>query len=159
MIAKSTRDKARRQRALNFINASKKSARCIHCDLADPRCIEFHHWNPDSKAFGISEAIRLRMTPDKIAREMAKCVAAYCNCQAILLANNNTDTAWFQRAVAAATSICFPRGRIHSSVAMAQINIRQYRDRHSSTLEVMYQHSCSTLVAGELCGKHPAREK
>jgi hypothetical protein len=47
MIAKSTRDKARRIRALDFINASKRSARCIHCGLADPRCIEYHHWNPD----------------------------------------------------------------------------------------------------------------
>ena len=84
MIAQSTRDKARRQLALNFINASKKSARCIHCGLADFRCIEYHHWNPAGKAFGISKAIRLRMTPEKIAREMAKCVPVCSNCHQII---------------------------------------------------------------------------
>jgi hypothetical protein len=84
MTAKSTRDKTRRQRALDFINASKRSASCIHCGLADPRWIEFHHWNPDSKAFGISAAIRLRFSPDKIAREMVKCVAVCSNCHQIV---------------------------------------------------------------------------
>jgi ParB family transcriptional regulator, chromosome partitioning protein len=31
---------------------------------------------------------------------------------AILLVNNNTDTAWFQKAAASSSSICFPRRRI-----------------------------------------------
>jgi hypothetical protein len=31
---------------------------------------------------------------------------------AIMLTNNSTDTAWFQKAAAAATAICFTRGRI-----------------------------------------------
>jgi hypothetical protein len=84
MITKSVRDKVRRQRALNFINASKKSARCIHCGLADSRCLEFHHWNPDSKGFGISAAIRLRLSPAKIAAEMTKCVPVCSNCHQII---------------------------------------------------------------------------
>jgi len=66
---KAERDKQRRKAAIDFINECKKSAKCAHCGLADPRCIEFHHWNPDSKAFGISQAIRLRMNPGKIAQE------------------------------------------------------------------------------------------
>jgi hypothetical protein len=84
MIAKSAQDKARRQRAIDYINDRKRSAKCIHCGLADPRCIEYHHWNPDSKAFGISAAIRLRLSPDKIAREMMKCVAVCSNCHQII---------------------------------------------------------------------------
>ena len=84
MIAKFVRDRARRQRAIDYINDRKRSASCIHCGLADSRCLEFHHWNPDSKAFGISEAIRLRMTPDKIAAEMKKCVPVCSNCHQII---------------------------------------------------------------------------
>jgi hypothetical protein len=84
MTDKATRDKARRLRALNFINASKQSSACFTCGLADFRCLEFHHWNPDSKAFGISAAIRLRLSPDKIAREMAKCVPVCSNCHQII---------------------------------------------------------------------------
>jgi hypothetical protein len=84
MIAKAIRDRARGQWAIDYINDRKRSVSCIHCGLADSRCLEFHHWNPDSKAFGISEAIRLRMTPDKIAREMAKCVAVCSNCHQII---------------------------------------------------------------------------
>src|SRR6516165_1021351 len=84
MIAKSERDKQRRKAAIDFINECKKSAQCAHCGLADPRCIEFHHWNPDSKAFGISQAIRLRMNPDRIAQEMEKCVPVCSNCHAVI---------------------------------------------------------------------------
>jgi hypothetical protein len=84
MIAKSERDRARRQRTIDYINDRKKSASCIHCGLADSRCLEFHHWNPDSKAFGISSAIRLRMAPKKIAAEMTKCVPVCSNCHQII---------------------------------------------------------------------------
>ena len=84
MIAKSVRDRARRQRAIDYINDRTRSASCSNFGLADSRCIEFHHWNPDSKAFGISAAIRLRLSPDKIAREMMKCVAVCSNCHQII---------------------------------------------------------------------------
>ena len=81
---KAERDKQRRKAAIDFINECKKSAKCAHCGLADPRCIEFHHWNPDSKAFGISQAIRLRMNPGKIAQEMEKCIPVCSNCHAVI---------------------------------------------------------------------------
>jgi hypothetical protein len=84
MIAKSERDKQRRKAAIDFINECKKSAKCFHCGLADPRCIEFHHWNPESKQFGISETIRLRMNQDRIAQEMEKCISVCSNCHAVI---------------------------------------------------------------------------
>ena len=84
MIAKSERDKARRLRALNFINASKSAAKCCCCGNADPRVLEFHHWFPESKSFGISEARRLRLRPERIAAEIAKCVAVCSNCHQII---------------------------------------------------------------------------
>ena len=46
---------------------------------------------------------------DKLLHEIARGHTS----AAILLTNNSTETAWFQRAAAAATAICFPRGRIH----------------------------------------------
>jgi hypothetical protein len=84
MISQSQRDKQRRETAIEFITKCKKSAKCVHCGLADPRCIEFHHWNPDSNAFGISQAIRLRMNPDKISQEMKKCIPVCSNCHAVI---------------------------------------------------------------------------
>ena len=84
MIAKSVRDRARRQRAIDYINDRKRSAKCFHCGLADARCLEFHHWNPASKSFGISEAIRLRLRLERIAAEIAKCVAVCSNCHQII---------------------------------------------------------------------------
>ena len=84
MIAKSERDKARRLRALHFINATKNSAKCVCCGNTDPHVLEFHHFIPASKSFGISSAIRLRLSPAKIAMEIAKCVAVCSNCHQII---------------------------------------------------------------------------
>ena len=84
MTDKSIRDKHRRDATKDFITNIKKSVKCWICGLSDSRCIEFHHWYPPAKSFGINEAIRLRLNPATIQKEIDKCIPVCANCHDII---------------------------------------------------------------------------
>lgn len=64
--------------ALNQIKAEKG---CIRCGMKDPRCLDFHHKNPEEKSFTIGASGARR--PDKMLAEAEKCEVICANCHRI----------------------------------------------------------------------------
>ena len=58
----------------------QKTSGCILCDETDPCCIDFHHTDPTSKAFGIGSAGGRGIPINDIQKEINKCVLLCANC-------------------------------------------------------------------------------
>lgn len=58
---------------------------CLACGEKQQVCLSAHHKDPTKKSFGISHAIsELRVTPERIRTELAKCCCLCLNCHAKL---------------------------------------------------------------------------
>jgi len=57
---------------------------CLYCNKNHPACLQFHHRDPEIKAFGISEAVHNGIGLDKLKKEIAKCDVLCANCHAKL---------------------------------------------------------------------------
>lgn len=51
---------------------------CIICGESEPCCIDFHHINPDTKEFTISQ--HLGKGRDVLRKEISKCICVCANC-------------------------------------------------------------------------------
>ena len=65
-----------RKQAKDFI-ISKKT-KCARCPESFPRCLEFHHM--DGKEFSVSRGPTRGMSPERIQREIDKCILLCANC-------------------------------------------------------------------------------
>ncbi|SRR6266508_151013 len=77
------RNKARRNRLREFIEQQKMGKQCVRCGISDPRVLDFHHTEPDSKDFRISEAVKRNRSEKSILDEIAKCECLCANCHRI----------------------------------------------------------------------------
>jgi hypothetical protein len=50
---------------------------CIHCGERDPRCLQFHHQDPEQKECNVS---RLVCSLSRALEEAARCVVMCANC-------------------------------------------------------------------------------
>ena len=57
----------------------KSTLSCIKCGENEACCLEFHHINPDNKAFNISEKVR-SLKWKTLLEEIEKCVVLCSNC-------------------------------------------------------------------------------
>ena len=84
------RAKARKtlRRSLNseYIKQYKEMSSCLKCPEARAVCLEFHHKDPATKKFAISEG--RRQSIQAIDDEIAKCVVVCANCHRILHAED-----------------------------------------------------------------------
>lgn len=71
-------EKARRQRIKDFIRGQKRA--CEHCGEDDTIVLDFHHQDPALKSFNVSEAIRRKLSLERIEQEIAKCAVLCSNC-------------------------------------------------------------------------------
>ncbi len=62
----------------------KQGRQCISCGESHPACIEFHHRDPTTKLFEISEKGRRSIPDAEIEAEIAKCDVLCANCHAKL---------------------------------------------------------------------------
>lgn len=58
----------------------KTNYHCLKCGENHPACIEFHHRDPNSKKFGVGEAVRRGYSKETILKEIAKCDSLCSNC-------------------------------------------------------------------------------
>ena len=56
---------------------------CLVCGCTDVRCLEFHHRDPSTKLFAVSQAV-VGKALKTIEEEMAKCDVICANCHRIL---------------------------------------------------------------------------
>lgn len=64
---------------------------CVKCGFSDPRALSFHHRDPKTKEFGISEALRRNTKLAKVVEEVKKCDILCLNCHAILHAEQHDE--------------------------------------------------------------------
>lgn len=58
----------------------KRTLSCSRCGESDPRCLDFHHKDPDMKTFDISSASYRGYSITKVQQEIDKCVVFCANC-------------------------------------------------------------------------------
>lgn len=57
-----------------------KQAGCLHCPETDPRCLDFHHRDPETKKFGICRAANSGYSLEALINEIEKCDLICANC-------------------------------------------------------------------------------
>jgi hypothetical protein len=73
-----------RKAAMNeYIQSIKNEMCCADCGQRHPATLHFHHLNSEDKLFNIGEAVRKGFGPDKIKKEIEKCIVLCANCHAI----------------------------------------------------------------------------
>ena len=60
----------------------KKKKRCERCGFKDHRALDFHHLT--TKAFTIGDQAYYHYNPDRVKKEMEKCIILCANCHRIL---------------------------------------------------------------------------
>ena len=74
----------KRKAAMNeYIQNIKNEMYCIDCGERHPAVLQFHHLNSEDKMFNIGEAVRKGFGPNKIKKEIEKCVVLCANCHII----------------------------------------------------------------------------
>lgn len=77
------RDK-RRAGLIRWFYEYKLTLSCAHCGFNHPAALQFHHIDPKTKKFTISqELVMKRAGKKKILEEMAKCIVLCANCHFI----------------------------------------------------------------------------
>jgi hypothetical protein len=70
----------RRARLRSWVNEQKRASGCRECEEIDPRCLDFHHIDPESKTRAIGEMITYGYGRDSLRAEIEKCVVLCANC-------------------------------------------------------------------------------
>ena len=60
-----------------------KSSGCLRCGESHPACLDFHHRDPASKIYAVTDATRFWKL-EKLAKEIEKCDVLCANCHRIL---------------------------------------------------------------------------
>ena len=58
----------------------KSRLKCEKCGVKDFECLDFHHRDPATKEFAITEAVRMGYAQDRIVAEIDKCDVLCTNC-------------------------------------------------------------------------------
>ena len=72
------RVKKQQQGKREWLTEYKLTVKCQACDESDPCCIDFHHLDPTTKEFAISNM--MAYSAERIEQEIAKCVPLCRNC-------------------------------------------------------------------------------
>lgn len=58
----------------------KKTQKCELCPESDPICLDFHHRDPATKEYEISEAAQKNISFERVLVEIQKCAVLCANC-------------------------------------------------------------------------------
>lgn len=76
-----SRKNNRNQRDIWFRDLKSKLT-CESCNFDNTLCLDFHHKDSKNKEFGISEAVKLGYSENRIIDEISKCEVLCANCHA-----------------------------------------------------------------------------
>ena len=76
MIVKNNR---RREISKKF-SEYKGTLKCLVCEENSPECLDFHHTDPNTKEYNITDLARRGYSMKAIMREVEKCVVLCANC-------------------------------------------------------------------------------
>lgn len=74
-----------RAKKMDFLRTVKRIKGCLQCGMSDPRALVFHHRDPATKTFLLSQACSY--SPRRIVAELGKCDVLCANCHLILHSN------------------------------------------------------------------------
>ncbi len=63
-----------------YIQGIKSQLCCVDCGEQRPAVLQSHHLNSEDKEFNIGDAIRNGISPDRIKKEIEKCIVLCANC-------------------------------------------------------------------------------
>lgn len=70
----------RKQEIRAWVRSTKEDHRCKICPQNDPDLLDYHHRDPATKCFKISDAEKYTFNKDRIRAEIAKCDLICCDC-------------------------------------------------------------------------------
>lgn len=70
--------KAYQQRTLTKFKEYKHTLKCVRCGEAETACLDFHHTDPNTKEFNVSQMRRTSF--ENIMKEANKCIILCANC-------------------------------------------------------------------------------
>jgi hypothetical protein len=73
IAAQNIKNKALRQRLINWTRGIKAKIGCKKCGEKDPVVLTFHHRKPESKLFDIGTAVAQILSKSRILKEIKKC--------------------------------------------------------------------------------------
>lgn len=65
---------------LKWYKGLKRGKSCVRCGESDPRCLDWHHLDPNDKLDSISTMISKHLSKKRILAEIAKCILLCANC-------------------------------------------------------------------------------
>ena len=72
-------DQRYKKQNIDLINKFRSNG-CSLCDESEPCCLSAHHLDPDKKEFSLGIAVRTKKSPNRVRRELAKCICLCENC-------------------------------------------------------------------------------
>lgn len=72
----------------------RNSDGCVRCGESDPRCLEYHHHDPDEKESNVNETVLFGWSKDRIRAEIEKCDILCVNCH---LREHHARQQWMER--------------------------------------------------------------
>jgi hypothetical protein len=71
---------AERKRIRAWLNDYMSKQQCSECPERRQACLDFHHRDPDEKAFNIGQVNNIGVSLEKLIEEIAKCIILCANC-------------------------------------------------------------------------------
>ena len=71
---------SRRLNIISQIWEYKKQRGCSRCPEKDPRCLDFHHRDPETKSFNIAGGMSNKLSLETLMKEIEKCDLLCRNC-------------------------------------------------------------------------------
>lgn len=93
-LPKPPRRKRVNHRALSakrLVDAHKRAKGCLHCRNDEPSVLDFHHIDPETKLYNVSEMVGRGMSIELIFDEIAKCIVLCSNCHRKVERNKNVS--------------------------------------------------------------------
>jgi len=72
--------KDRKKNILDMLSELKQTLKCKSCGEDHPRCLDFHHRNPNDKKISIARVANQGWSLEKIKEEINKCDVLCSNC-------------------------------------------------------------------------------